>query len=68
MDTTRAMPKYKEFKIEWQSGVFDLQIKEKLEITLDEVFINLLMKLSFLYDIIKNNVEKRFLYESRSFF
>ena len=32
MDTTRAMPKYKEFKIEWQSGVFDLQIKEKLEI------------------------------------
>jgi len=37
MDITRAMPKYKEFKIEWQSGVFDLQIKEKLEITLDEV-------------------------------
>lgn len=37
MDLIRIMPKYKKFKIEWQSGVFDLQIKEKLEITLDEV-------------------------------
>lgn len=37
MDLTRSMPKYKEFKIEWESGAFELRIKEKLKITMDKV-------------------------------
>ena len=37
MDATRTMPKYKEFKIEWNSGFFDLQIEEVMKVTSDKV-------------------------------